>query len=48
MAKGIAQNRAESHRFCRQVECKWGVCEFGNGITITLNDGNGVARHKQQ
>ena len=25
-----------------------GVCLFGNGITVTLHDGSGVARHKQQ
>ena len=27
---------------------EWSVCKFGNGITITLSGGNGVARYKQQ
>ena len=29
VAKGIAQNRAGSHRFCWQVGMRMGVCELG-------------------
>ena len=40
----IEQDRID---FVDKLKWKWGVW-FGNGITVALHNGSGVARHKQR
>ena len=47
MAKGIVRNERNWIDFVGSWS-ESGVCEFRTVKAIALNDGNGVARHKQQ